>query len=81
MEVPLITLKRRSPNLWKVDIYSCSLFDKWTVGWFGDFLVLFYLLVFWVLFFFKTLSGVKGPPVYNCLVVRVLAHGVKELDF
>lgn len=76
-EVPLITLGCRSPDLWKVVIYNCSLFDKWSVGcWF------FCLLAF-VPFFKKkkTIWRKKKPSVYNGLVVRILTHRAKELDF
>jgi len=42
-KVPLITLGCRSPDHWKVDIYNCSLFDKWCEGCLGFFtcLILF----------------------------------------
>lgn len=67
----------RSPDLWKVAIYNCSFFDKWSVGWLVG--VFFCLRAF--LFFLKKLSGEKGPCVYNGLVVRILTHGAEQLDF
>lgn len=70
-EVSLISLGCRSLDLW-IDIYKCSLIDKLR------------FIFFYTCFCFekkKNISGEKRPFVYNVLVVRILTHEAKEIDF
>lgn len=73
-EVPLIMLGCRSPDLWKVGIYNCSFFDKWSVGWLVG--VFFCLRAF--LFFLKKSYLEKKDPV--CIMVQWLEYSLMELN-
>lgn len=54
----------RSPDIWKVGIYNCSFFDKWSVDWLVG---VFFFLLDCFSFFLKKSYLAKKDPV--CIMV------------